>query len=449
MNQKYQFINFYRAISREFGVHIGRMWIIFQLFSPGMFISSTALLPSSFSMYFTAAAMAAWWNQRYKLAIFMVAISGLLGWPFAAILGIPIAIDILVFQRKFRTFFFWSVVSGVTILVPMAVIDSSYFGKLVIAPLNLIVYNVFTSHGPNLYGTEPLSFYLINGFLNFNFIWLAALVTPIMLLLSWLFVPAKSRPTLFLPYYLSLAPLYLWLAVFLIQPHKEERFLFPIYPLITLCGAVSIDVLQKLFYRVKKWLKKLPNGQHYLDHTTFIAAIFVILTIIPSLSRIISLYKNYHAPLDLMMELPQGYKGQLNICFGKDWYRFPSSFFLPGKGFRVHFIRSEFKGILPAYFDETIDGTKIIHPYFNDMNQENDFMYSNSTECDFLFDLDIGHYTKLEPNYAAKLKDWFVIKSLPFLNAAESHPVLRAFYVPFLSDSYTKTGDFNLLKRIL
>ena len=36
-------------------------------------------------------------------------------------------------------------------------------------------YNVFTSHGPDLYGTEPASYYLLNGILNFNLVFLAAL----------------------------------------------------------------------------------------------------------------------------------------------------------------------------------------------------------------------------------------------------------------------------------
>lgn len=36
--------------------------------------------------------------------------------------------------------------------VPVVVIDSYYYGKLVIAPLNIVLYNVFTPHGPDLYG---------------------------------------------------------------------------------------------------------------------------------------------------------------------------------------------------------------------------------------------------------------------------------------------------------
>lgn len=106
----------------------------------------------------------------------------------------------------------------------MIILDSSYFGKLVLAPVNIVLYNVFTSHGPNLYGTEPHIFYLINGFLNFNVIWLLALASPLAIAFCWLLVPAKSKSTLTLPYYLSLAPFFLWLAVFSLQPHKEERF---------------------------------------------------------------------------------------------------------------------------------------------------------------------------------------------------------------------------------
>lgn len=36
--------------------------------------------------------------------------------------------------------------------VPVVVIDSYYYGKLVVAPLNIVLYNVFTPHGPDLYG---------------------------------------------------------------------------------------------------------------------------------------------------------------------------------------------------------------------------------------------------------------------------------------------------------
>ena len=35
----------------------------------------------------------------------------------------------------------------------MVQVDSHYYGGLVIAPLNIVLYNVFSEHGPEIYGT--------------------------------------------------------------------------------------------------------------------------------------------------------------------------------------------------------------------------------------------------------------------------------------------------------
>lgn len=55
----------------------------------------------------------------------------------------------------------------------MVNMDSYLYGKLVVAPWNIVKYNVFGS-GSQLYGTEPLSYYLLNGFLNFNVAFVAS-----------------------------------------------------------------------------------------------------------------------------------------------------------------------------------------------------------------------------------------------------------------------------------
>lgn len=79
----------------------------------------------------------------------------------------------LVRRKLYVDFFAWAVISGSVVLLPMILIDSFQFGRVTIAPLNIVLYNVFGGAGPNLYGTEPFSFYLINGFVNFNFIWVS------------------------------------------------------------------------------------------------------------------------------------------------------------------------------------------------------------------------------------------------------------------------------------
>jgi len=46
-------------------------------------------------------------------------------------------------------------------------------------PLNIVLYNVFggSDKGPDLYGVEPLSFYIYNGLLNLNIVFLFSLIS--------------------------------------------------------------------------------------------------------------------------------------------------------------------------------------------------------------------------------------------------------------------------------
>lgn len=380
-------VYFYQNVCKEFGVHIARLTFIFLITSSGMFISSAAFLPSSFSMYLTTVATASWYARKYELAIFTTAVSSILGWPFVALLGVPIAMDMVVRRQEYSKFIKWSLFSGIVVLAPMIWIDSVYFGKLVVAPYNLIVYNVFTSHGPDLYGTEPISYYFINGFLNFNFVFLGALVAPIGLLLAWAVVPAKPRNKYCLPYWYSLAPLYLWFIVMFAQSHKEERFLFPIYPMICLAGAITVDVIQKLYFFVKTQIKPLSKATHYLQGTSHIMFAALLVAGIFGISRSFALFNGYYAPLEIMMEANKlGSEGQvpgdinINFCVGKEWHRFPGSFFFPGNNWRLQYLKSEFGGQLPQPYSEDPNGTNIIPQNFNDMNREEPSRYVSTTQ---------------------------------------------------------------------
>ncbi|XP_008544878.1 alpha-1,2-mannosyltransferase ALG9 [Microplitis demolitor] len=446
-------VYFYQNVCKEFGVHVARLTLVFLISSSGMFISSAAFLPSSFSMYVSTAAISAWYARKYELAIFATAISSLLGWPFVALLGVPIVIDLLIRRQEWSRFINWTIISAAVILIPMIWIDSVYYGKLVIAPINLIVYNVFTSHGPDLYGTEPISYYFINGFLNFNFIFIAALFTPLALVLSWAIVPAKPRNKYCLPYWYSLSPLYLWIIVMFMQPHKEERFLFPIYPMICLAGAITVDVIQKLYFFVRTQIKPLKQVSHYLRGTSHIMVLVFIVTSLAGVSRSFALFNGYYAPLEVMMEANKlGSEGQvpddinINFCVGKEWYRFPGSFFFPTNNWRLQYLRSEFKGQLPQAFLNHPNGTSVIQENFNDLNREEPSRYFDIDKCHFILDLDTGVETELEPNYSKQTDNFTIIKSAKFLDSSASHPFFRAFYIPFLSEDYCKYNSYNLLK---
>ena len=57
--------------------------------------------------------------------------------------------------------------------------DYSYYQRFTVVPWNIISYNVFggKERGPSLYGTEPWNYYFINGFLNFNLIFIVAIIS--------------------------------------------------------------------------------------------------------------------------------------------------------------------------------------------------------------------------------------------------------------------------------
>uniref|UniRef100_A0A8C8AGD7 Mannosyltransferase n=1 Tax=Otus sunia TaxID=257818 RepID=A0A8C8AGD7_9STRI len=442
---------FYKAVCKKFGLHVSRLMLAFLVLSTGMFCSSAAFLPSSFCMYTTVIAMTGWYMDKTSVAVLGVAAGALLGWPFSAALGLPIAFDLLILKQRWKSFLNWCVVSLILFLVPLVVVDSYYYGKLVVAPLNIVLYNVFTSHGPDLYGTEPWFFYFINGFLNFNVAFiLALLVLPLTYLMECLLQKFHVQ-NLGRPYWLTLAPMYIWIMIFFSQPHKEERFLFPIYPLICLCSAVALSALQKCYHFVFQRYRL----EHYTVSSNWLALGTVFLFGLLSLSRSVALFRGYHGPLDLYPEfhriatdpsihtVPEG--RQVNVCVGKEWHRFPSSFLLPDN-WQLQFILSEFRGQLPKPFAKGPMATRIIPTDMNDQNKEEPSRYIDISRCHYLVDLDTAAETPREPRYSSNKEEWVTIAYKPFLDTSRSSKLLRAFYIPLLSEQYTWYANYTILK---
>ena len=124
-------------------------------------------------------------------------------------------------------------------------------------PWNIVKYNVFpdSERGPDLYGTSPPSFYLSNLLLNFNvLVPLALLALPALAITSRVDrkrlgdKPATTQSSMYTILAIRLAPVYVWLAILSAQAHKEERFMFPVYPLICFNAAVAL-------YLVRGWLE--------------------------------------------------------------------------------------------------------------------------------------------------------------------------------------------------
>ena len=68
-------------------------------------------------------------------------------------------------------------------------------------------------------------------------------------------------------------------------------------------------------------------------------------------------------------------------------------------------------------------------------------------DCDLLIDLEVeGKETPLEPVYS-KDSNWLLEAEFPYMDAESSDRLLRAFYVPFLSEKYCKFSKYVILKN--
>nr|XP_002125785.1 alpha-1,2-mannosyltransferase ALG9 [Ciona intestinalis] len=439
-------IQFYKGVSLRFGNNVARILLALMVLGTGMFISSTAFLPSTFCMFGTFLFMGLWLQEKLNLAILTVAASAIIGWPFSVALGIPLAVDILIRRRKYWFFTKWCLVAIATMLLPSFLIDSFFYGKPVIASLNILTYNVFTEHGPDIYGTEPLSYYVINGFLNFNVAFLLALSTIVIVPICEVIIVLKHagyRPPMLLISF-SIAPMYIWILIFFTRPHKEERFLFPIYPLICLSSAVTIATLQKLygFFKFHRYLS-----------VQWIAALVLTIYGVISLSRSFALFNAYHGSMELYPKLhhiadkADTSETTVRVCMGKEWHRFPSSFLLPNN-FTLELIRSEFKGQLPAKFEAPgLEGTRAEPRHFNDENLEEKSRYVDVETCHFLIDFNHGEESTHEPIYSQQQDNWKILKEVDFLISKKSTSSLhRAFFVPFYFYERNDFGKYQLLQ---
>ncbi|TPX60331.1 hypothetical protein PhCBS80983_g01858 [Powellomyces hirtus] len=489
----------YEAVATNVSPKVGQYFLLISMVSTGMFISSTAYLPSSFAMYAVTLAMAYSFRPlgrpRTYAVVMLIGAGALLGWPFSAAAGLPFVVEELLLSSnaltRLRHMVEAGIVSLAVILGPMVALDSLLYGKLAIVPWSIVRYNIFSGsdRGPDIYGTEPWWFYLLNGTLNFNLAFPMALLSlPAVIVNVTIMKPSRSVKRLLV----KLLPVYLWLGIFTLQPHKEERFLFVVYPLICLNAAMTLFVVGSWINAISARFT-LPSTASKITSSciwTFLALFTAV-----SLSRTLALYLHYHAPIDVfhhVKDLPlpppassnsnRGSGGERALCVGKEWYRFPSHYFLPDD-IRLRYLKSDFRGLLPKYFEEPAVEHKetpargnataaalsdperrrlahrltyIVPDGMNDRNEEVTDRYVDISHCDYIVDYTPPHPsttlydpTASEPLYALDTRTWAKHYCTPFLDAPQSARVTRAFYVPGMDrgNTFNRWGEYCLLRR--
>jgi len=229
--------------------------------------------------------------------------------------------------------------------------------------------------GPEIYGTEPWDFYFRNLALNFN-IWfvLAVAAMPIFFIKKVFGSSRDGGIVAGLRTVIFMSPFYLWLAIFSFQPHKEERFMYPAYPALALNAAMTLHILLTAFGTSdpKTLVGKIPARLKLI-----IVSFCIFGSVDLGLARIYGIYSAYSAPLQIFEPLQIGGINNVgdSVCYGKEWYRFPSSYHLPHE-MQAKFVKSEFSGLLPGEFATSRvgfgfwSGAWLTPPGMNDQNIE-------------------------------------------------------------------------------
>ena len=256
-------------------------------------------------------------------------------------------------------------------------------------PWNIVAYNIFGGEGkgPEIFGTEPWTFYIRNLLLNFNVWFVFAVFAAALLAFQAILRPRATNTQTLLRTVTLFTPFYMWLGIFIVQPHKEERFMYPVYPFLALNAAIAFHLL--LSYIGSNDPKELI-GRVSVKFKLIVVMALVLVAINAGLLRIVGMVTAYNAPLKVFEPLgkPEIVQAGESVCFGKEWYRFPSSFFLPNN-MQAKFIKSEFRGLLPGEFPGAVDysalfdGTSQIPAGMNDRNKEDPGKYVSTTDLLF------------------------------------------------------------------
>jgi alpha-1,2-mannosyltransferase len=143
--------------------------------------------------------------------------------------------------------------------------------------------------------------------------------------------------------------------------------MYVIYPLICYNAAKALDTSKRGLETI---LRTIGFSRPQVIPATMVWTAILAHSLL-ALARILAQVRAYSAPLHVLEHV----QGPSTLCFGKDWYRYPSSFFVPNNS-RAAFVKSEFRGLLPGRFNESTElgwrsGIWQVPTGMNDRNIEN------------------------------------------------------------------------------
>ena len=296
--------------------------------APGIIAQASAFLPNSLACTLGAWILRFWRMQKPNKMLFVMAFMTIVTWPYSIVFYAAFA---LFMQSKFSFQLYRYMIAGlfaiVYIVFPVMMIDNFHYNKWTLSWLNAILYNIIGGNDGR-FGVEGPYFYVLNGLLNYNLIFLSSLLP--------------------LDFNLERVLSILSFALLSSRPHKEERFLYPLIPLMLTTSG-----------------KKLMRFFHPL---------MILFTV----WRLYSVFLFYGAPQKIFLSARLSKTDVL--CMKDQWYRFPSHFLL-SDGARIGFTDDmQFSGALPQYYHDRF-------AIYNDQNKASPTQYTDTKECTLYFGL--------------------------------------------------------------
>ena len=471
---------------------VGSVLMMILATSSGMAIASTAMLPSSFAMTCVTAACAATLRGEHRRACVACVVAVVFGWPFSGIAVVPFglcAVHAIGFWAVF-----WCVVAATAISAAISVACDTYMyndisrsggWKIVSSVYNLLKYNV-ASGKSDLYGTESATFYAKNLALNFQLAAALAIFAPFAVALAVAVKALRMRKLLktkkcdaktalaeirayrnnWRAMIAVCSPFPIVTAFFTWIPHKEERFLYMIYPCLCLSAAITVGALAESALG----LNAHAFGKSRVVKLGVVVGVCgcVLTVMVLSLSRTAALLQYYGAPAKIYHALPMpssrangnawpawlaeefaagGDDATVDVCVGDEWYRFPSSYHFPSNKYRLRFLKAGFDGALPMPFDFSKGGTAHTPEGLNDDNRAHPNQYVDPSSCRFLVEAEFERGNAHSASKDFVPGEWIDVAVEKFIDPSRSPTLTRVFYIPGYSEKKNAYVDYKLKRR--
>jgi alpha-1,2-mannosyltransferase len=325
----------------------------YVLLTPGILLAAPSFLPNSIAATLSAWSLVFWRRGHRSKMLFTLATMTVLTWPYAAVFYSPLVFTKYVGKQVRLILEFWrlalaTLFSTISILAPIMTVDYLHYGKVTMTWFNAVCYNLIKGNDTR-FGVESSLFYLKNSLINYGLLFLDSIYTFILPrnlnILSSIFSLSLLLPSS--------------------RPHKEERFLYPLIPLMVAgCSLSKHKYFNLLIALFGAW-------------------------------RMLTVRMYYGGVEDLFQKHP--FAENDIVCMKDQWYRFPSHFAFEHKETRVGFLESmKFQGALPQYYSQSH------FTFYSDQNQRSPTQFTD--ECTLYFGLK-EEFDAMDPVVCTKVLD--------------------------------------------